>query len=288
MALIIELPLEILLCIFRYLPGASLYHAGRTCWSFYRVYKQPSLWTCVDWRSLGSRVTDDVLAWLSRTSQGQLRQFRLKDCTEVSSTGYRLILRGSPRLMYFSVEGRHHFGLPALFEGTLTSWPCLHLDVLNATDMNEQSLEGLVQRFPNLRHLNLAHCKNVLPFQILASLVHLESLDLSHNVVKPEDLDIVIRHCPNIKVLILDHCYQLEDSMIDTIAAYLPRLRHLSVSFCPDITSVSVLQLDRCPELEFLALRNCRHVTEDVLEYIASATALKQAYTPLGKWRFWT
>ncbi|KAJ1968884.1 hypothetical protein IWQ62_000972 [Dispira parvispora] len=287
MSLITELPLEILIRIFRHLPRASLYHVGLTCRSFYRVYKQPSLWTCVDWRPLGSRVTDDVLTWLSCTTQGQLRQLWLKDCPEVTSTAYRLLLEGSPRLTYFSVKGRHHFGLPALFEGTRTTWPCLHLEVVNATGMGDQSLNGLVQQFPNLQHLDLIHCHNIRSFQVLASLIHLESLDLSHNGVKSEELNIIIQRCSNIKVLVLDLCYRLEDSVIETIAAHLPQLRHLSVNYCVNITNVSVLQLDRCPGLEFLALRSCHDVTEDVLEYIASATALKQAHTPLGKWRFW-
>jgi DNA repair protein RAD7 len=99
----------------------------------------------------------------------------------------------------------------------------------------------------------------------------LESLKLSNldSSLDDETIDMMSRHCPNLRRLKLKHCWKLRDKSLDTIAR-LPNLEHLSLELlCETKTENLVGMVEKIGHnLQTLSLQSFHNADDKLLETI--------------------
>ena len=106
--------------------------------------------------------------------------------------------------------------------------------------MEDEDLELIAQKFPNLTSLNLSSCKKTTDDAIKALAVN----------------------CPNLITLNLKLCRKITDAGLEALAENCNKLTMLDLSNCDQITKTGLEALVKCPKLKGLNLTWCQNISE--------------------------
>ena len=107
--------------------------------------------------------------------------------------------------------------------------------------ITDAGIARLVQRFPNLKHIDLSYCDNV----------------------TDGGLEAVAAGCPDLQHLGLRWCKKVTNGGLQAIAARCPKLQHLDLFGCENVTDGGLTAIrDGCPNLQYLNLDMCVFVTD--------------------------
>ena len=151
------------------------------------------------------------------------------------------------------------------------------------TNITWMSLDTIAICLPNLVHLGLSRCiglKNLSSNQSPSCFSYwpqLEYIDFGHLLtLTNEDLTIALNHCLYLKSLLLDHCIQLTDPIIDKLPV---SLQMISVNNCTNFTTARLSSLNlKCPNLQSINVSLIRNFNDQCLIQW-SAQPLKQLKT---------
>lgn len=111
---------------------------------------------------------------------------------------------------------------------------------------------------------------------------------------------VVAKGCPNLEVLTLRHCHLITDECVEAVAVHNPLLRELDLGCCLGISNAAILSLSQgrctqtlesidftglqslsdasmvplvsnCPKLQTLILRDCRHLSDDLVSSLCQS-----------------
>ncbi|KAL2728953.1 S-phase kinase-associated protein 2-like isoform X4 [Vespula squamosa] len=139
---------------------------------------------------------------------------------------------------------------------------CTKLEVLNLAMCEGIDLKGILHilKLRCLTELNLAWCSlDKEPVTILCEMLPptITRLNISgcKEVIIDHDVEELVKSCPDIIELDLSDCTILTDKTISNILN-LTKLEHLSLSRCYNICTLSYLELERMPRIEYLDIFN--------------------------------
>jgi hypothetical protein len=105
-----------------------------------------------------------------------------------------------------------------------------------------------------LQHLNLAGCCRFESFRPPFGCPNLTSIDLSQTIIQDDTIDLVLRGAPNLEVMELRACQELNHLDISSIASTLvssaSALQHLDLKNCRYLATLKL----QCPNLQTLAV----------------------------------
>ncbi|XP_040591137.1 dynein regulatory complex subunit 6 isoform X3 [Mesocricetus auratus] len=202
----------------------------------------------------------------------------LSGCTQISVQGFRNIASSCTGIMHLTIND-----MPTLTDNCVKVLveKCPHISTvvfigsphisdcafkaLSSCNLRKIRFEGnkritdacfkyIDKNYPGISHIYMVDCK-ALTDSSLKSLSVLKQLT----------------------VLNLTNCIRISDiglrQFLDGPASV--RIRELNLTNCSLLGDVSVVRLsERCPNLHYLSLRNCEHLTDLAIEYIASMLSL--------------
>ena len=164
---------------------------------------------------------------LSEDCLPNLEQIVLHD-SRISCQGVATLLRASSALKYIDLSDCKNIAGNLVFSGSLSKLETIKLDKSNITS---QGLQNLLKAAPNINYLDLKDCGNLsktrpylgglfgaTSFNLKAgSLLALKEIDLRGSSISPEDLEVLVKACPNLKTLQIENCPQLRGSNIASL-----------------------------------------------------------------------
>jgi Leucine-rich repeat (LRR) protein len=134
----------------------------------------------------------------------------------------------------------------------------------------------MIGRLPNLRKLKLASIGkiNTLDLRAIGHSKKLEELDLSQCKELPkEGFRVGIANLKNLKRLNLSGWALLTDDELNSIQG-LTELLKLDLSYCPDLSDQTLIEIAKLKKLSHLNLAGCMSITDDGLKHIQGLTEL--------------
>ncbi|GJE84559.1 RNI-like protein [Phanerochaete sordida] len=129
------------------------------------------------------------------------------------------------------------------------------IDVSHCQKLTDDAIAGLVQHVPRITELNMAGCTG-----LSKKVVH--SLCTQGGTLLDLDLSEVQR---------------LNDDGVFRLVRACPRLRHLGISYCTQLTDMSIMEVTSLEKLQHLAMAGLPKVTDNSIEFLAEhATVLAQ------------
>ncbi|XP_002919716.2 dynein regulatory complex subunit 6 [Ailuropoda melanoleuca] len=202
----------------------------------------------------------------------------LSGCTQISVQGFRNIANSCTGIMHLTINDMPTLTdncVKALVEkcSRITSIVFIgapHISdcafkALSTCNLTKIRFEGnkritdacfksIDKNYPNISHIYMADCKRITDGSLksLSPLKQLTVLNLA-NCTRIGDMGL----------------RQFLDGPVST------RIRELNLSNCIQLSDVSIVKLsERCPNLNYLSLRNCEYVTELGIEYIVNIFSL--------------
>ncbi|XP_006775010.1 PREDICTED: F-box/LRR-repeat protein 13 [Myotis davidii] len=202
----------------------------------------------------------------------------LSGCTQISVQGFRNIANSCTGIMHLIIND-----MPTLTDNCLKALVehCLRITsvvfigsphisdlafkVLSKCNLRKIRFEGnkritdscfkhIDKHYPNISHIYMANCKGITDSS-LKSLSPLKQLS----------------------VLNLANCIRIGDTGLKQFldGPSSTKLRELNLSNCIQVGDASILRLaERCPNLNYLSLRNCEQLTDSGVEYIINIYSL--------------
>ncbi|XP_017830904.3 F-box and leucine-rich repeat protein 13 isoform X11 [Callithrix jacchus] len=225
------------------------------------------------------RFTDKGLQYLNLGNGcHKLIYLDLSGCTQISVQGFRYIANSCTGILHLIindmptltdncvkalVEKCSHItsmiftGAPHISDCTFKALSTCKLRKIRFEGnkrITDASFKFMDKNYPDLSHIYMADCKGITDSS-LRSLSPLKQLT----------------------VLNLANCVRIGDvglrQFLDGPASI--RIRELNLSNCVQLSDVSVLKLsERCPNLNYLSLRNCEHLTAQGIAYIVNIFSL--------------
>ncbi|XP_073921010.1 F-box and leucine-rich repeat protein 13 [Castor canadensis] len=225
------------------------------------------------------RFTDKGLRYLSLGNGcHKLIYLDISGCTQISVQGFRNIASSCTGLMYLTIND-----MPTLTDNCVKVLvdKCKHItsvvfigsphisdcafNALSTCNLRKIRFEGnkritdacfryVDKNYPNINHIYMVDCKAI--------------TDVSLRSLSP------LRH---LTVLNLANCVRIGDiglrQFLEGPSSI--RIRELNLSNCALLGDASIVKLsERCPNLNYLSLRNCEHLTDQGLEYIVNIFSL--------------
>ncbi|XP_032132260.1 dynein regulatory complex subunit 6 isoform X3 [Sapajus apella] len=225
------------------------------------------------------RFTDKGLQYLNLGNGcHKLIYLDLSGCTQISVQGFRYIANSCTGILHLTIND-----MPTLTDNCIKALveKCSHITSMVFTGaphisdctfkalstcklrkirfegnkrITDASFKFIDKNYPNLSHIYMADCKGITDSS-LRSLSPLKQLT----------------------VLNLANCVRIGDvglrQFLDGPASV--RIRELNLSNCVQLSDVSVMKLsERCPNLNYLSLRNCEHLTAQGIAYIVNIFSL--------------
>ncbi|GAU35715.1 hypothetical protein TSUD_258900 [Trifolium subterraneum] len=170
------------------------------------------------------------------------------------------------RLVLQNCTGYSYYGIYCLLYNCRS---IQHLDLQNATFMNDQCVAQLSLFLGDLRSVNLSKCSMLthLALFVLArscpsiSEIKMEYTSIGKNIVENSNssMDFVVN--PRLKSLYLAHNSRLRSESLIMFASMFPNLQMLDLSYCYNISEESIYQvLKRCCKIRHLNLTGCNAV----------------------------
>lgn len=228
---------------------------------------------------------ENVLDYLLMAHKEVLFSLKYEACSFLNKLGYKInLIPREANELDVEVEGFTEEGEEILKRITniVTHVTC-HTDVLedkpfyefikkkerliglNLSDTKKIN-ENLIERFPNVRDLNLSRAlwiNDGIMIQIIvrtAGLIHLKLV---------EDAQLTFRtwgalaSLPQLSTLDISECWNFDDAELDLLSTSCPQLVKLTLAGCSKITDRGLLSLARhCLSLEVLSLARCNGLTK--------------------------
>ncbi|XP_052029052.1 dynein regulatory complex subunit 6 [Apodemus sylvaticus] len=202
----------------------------------------------------------------------------LSGCTQISVQGFRNIANSCTGIMHLTINDMPTLTdncvkvlvekCPRISSVILIGSPHISdcaFKALSSCDLKKIRFEGnkritdacfksVDRHYPGISHIYMVDCKG-LTDSSLKSLSVLKQLTVLN-----------LTNCVRIGDIGLKHFFDGPASM---------KLRELNLTNCSLLGDVSVIRLsERCPNLHYLNLRNCEHLTDLAIEYIAGMLSL--------------
>nr|XP_035923373.1 dynein regulatory complex subunit 6 [Halichoerus grypus] len=202
----------------------------------------------------------------------------LSGCTQISVQGFRNIANSCTGIMHLTINDMPTLTdncVKALVEkcSRITSIVFIgapHISdcafkALSTCNLRKIRFEGnkritdacfkfIDKNYPNINHIYMADCKRITDVSLksLSPLKQLTVLNLA-NCIRIGDVGL----------------RQFLDGPVST------RIRELNLSNCIHLSDISIVKLsERCPNLNYLSLRNCEYLTDLGIEYIVNIFSL--------------
>ncbi len=155
----------------------------------------------------------------------------------------------------------------------------------NPSNLTDEKLVTLLQRFPNLEKLNLSSCRS-LQFDSLdtwPTLNDVKELDLSWNMkLTDEKLAALLRKFPNLEKLDISGCSSLQFNSVDTWPT-LNAVKELNLSDNDELTDKKLTALlQKFPNLEKLDLRGYNSLQLNSVDTWPTLNDVKELNFPLN------
>ncbi|KAJ4460268.1 putative leucine Rich Repeat family protein [Paratrimastix pyriformis] len=150
--------------------------------------------------------------------------------------------------------------------------------------VSDRALLTFVNRFRELRELNLAHCAMITDQTLVGLAPHmpcLRRLDASDcDGLTDASLVALGTHCPRLEEVVLVFCADLSDAGVEALARGCPALRSININSCVKVGNSSLATLAAfCPRLVALSANLCPALDDAGLTAVRSR-ALPPAASP--------
>ncbi|KAJ3416933.1 Dynein regulatory complex subunit 6 [Chytridiales sp. JEL 0842] len=236
-----NIPLEILCSIFQYLSFEELCRSTRLSKSIkHLLMYTPSLWTSLTFGTKGYLITDKTLQSLIARGGQIMHTVKLAGCYKLTKTGIKAIADRKCRISHFELSVNNKVSGSTISGALKFAKSSLRSLILSETLIDDSSLQNVFSSCPNLMEVNLASCKNI----SAASFV-----GLAEKVTKDSTFA-----GPYLQTVNVSKCSSFGDKALVQLVRACPRLKVLDVSYCNDVTSLSLYKLQQCKDLESLIL----------------------------------
>ncbi|XP_025729030.1 F-box and leucine-rich repeat protein 13 [Callorhinus ursinus] len=202
----------------------------------------------------------------------------LSGCTQISVQGFRNIANSCTGIMHLTINDMPtltdncvkalvekcsritsivFIGAPHISDGGLKALSTCNLRKIRFEGnkrITDACFKFIDKNYPNINHIYMADCKRITDGSLksLSSLKQLTVLNLA-NCIRIGDMGL----------------RQFLDGPVST------RIRELNLSNCIHLSDISIVKLsERCPNLNYLSLRNCEYLTDLGIEYIVNIFSL--------------
>jgi hypothetical protein len=273
----LNLPIEILLCIFLVLePRALLICVPQVCRRWRDACKSmPPIkvdmrWVCKDPKFMPDiPLTDSAAlvpnlqiyslnlsgcwnltdAWLEKfvTRCPKMTALDLTNCGRVTDEGLKKVAARCPHLLSLDLSGCDQVTVKGL-EKIATGCRNLTSIYLSGENVTDTELGAIAICCANLTSLNISGCKNV----------------------TDAGLEAIAGRCPDLTSLNLSECWSLTDKGLEMISAGCIHLITLDISYCDDVTIAGLEKVaTRCPHLATCNLSGLYHERCDIAPLLA-------------------
>ena len=230
-----------------------------------------------------------LMEGIACTQNNCLKHLILQDASLLDESTLIQLARKLPQLNTLNLEncsnGVTNNSLKEIFTHqtklqTLVLEGCFRISddsILGDTDPVEHQLQG-IQRLQGLKHLNLRGCRHItnrtlekgLRFRDLRTL----KLGFCHKITS-NGIEDLVENCPALENLEITSGLMLDDTAVLYISKGLPRLRHLNLSHCINLTEQSLLYIvEYCQSLQMLTLCGIDAMKIDILSVLQSVKPL--------------
>lgn len=179
------------------------------------------------------QVTDDVLTAIAN-ARCCLESVVINKCPAITDKGIKRLLDGQSQLTNLQLRRLSSMtsdGLSSIRSNKLDT-----VDLKGCLNITIQGIQTLVSNNPNIRHLNIDDCHQLLDrvFAVIAQgLGHsLEELDGNPHVMTNESLKTLAKHCPNLKRIDLHGCSNIDGTALFELSQSCQNLQDLDLSYC--------------------------------------------------------
>ncbi|XP_071790260.1 uncharacterized protein [Asterias amurensis] len=149
-----------------------------------------------------------------------------------------------------------------------------------ATNITNYSLDGfpddfllgdILHRLKRNKKLNNTTLECILSSEM-------QKLDLSDTYLTTGSLKMIMKTCPNLRILNLKYCgYLLNDELLMRLMKKLPYLKDLNVCKCTHLTSMSLRNMTKhLPSIQVLNIAQIKNFKEeDILKFLVDCTELR-------------
>jgi hypothetical protein len=264
-----------------------------------KIFEQNSSLSLKSVSLKGCNVTDDLLVGIS-DSLTAITTLDVSRCPHITERGLvALIGKHYDSLTHINVKASNNIDGTVLL-GALTI--CKKLKSLNIsregghhtahTRSFGMALHLLEHTSPRLEFLNSAWCgwTNDALSDFVQTHPKLQWLNIdSADKITDATVDLLVRHCQNIKMLIFEGCTTLSSACIYMVTQ-LPHLQNLNLARCNNwLTSKDIQLLSGIESLHFLDIRECKQIDNNIISSMHTHSSLHGInayncnYTPVEK-----
>lgn len=212
----------------------------------------------------------------------RLELFSLNCCEQVTVAAFVALVSSCPAMHYLRIDTANE-----IFAALSAYCPSLSTLIICPDIMGHmpgipgELVARLLRNCPSLHHLSISQFSPLPSCEGLVSSV--EILHLSWAPARDdEQVSSLVRLCPRLRELHLEHCWQVSDATILLLAECCPLLQAVSLEGMANLTDASVVALSqRCPHLRHTNLRSCVQLTDVAVVSIAQY-CLQLAYLNIG------
>jgi F-box and leucine-rich repeat protein 2/20 len=290
-----DLPHEIRVSIFQYLPPKEIIRLSSVSKQWHEMCFDGQLWTSLDCQSYYQQITSEALIKIMLRAGAFVKNLNLRGCVQLRdqwlSLGTRMTNQECRNLENFSIEGCKierssiHFFL-------LRNPKLLHINMPSMQNINNATMKIIASHCPQLEMLNIDWCSQIdakglkRVIQSCSRLTDLRASEIRGLDDKEFMLELFTRN--TLERLILQYCDTLTDEALQvmiqgvepetdvlTERAIVPprRLRHLDISRCRGLTDKGVKSLaHNVPYMEGLRLCQNAALTDDAFAELLITT----------------
>jgi F-box/leucine-rich repeat protein 2/20 len=289
-----DLPHEIRVSIFQYLPPKEIIRLSSVSKQWHDMCFDGQLWTSLDCQSYYQQITSEALIKIMLRAGAFVKNLNLRGCVQLRdqwlSLGTRMTNQECRNLENFSIEGCKierssiHFFL-------LRNPKLLHINMPSMQNINNATMKIIASHCPQLEMLNIDWCSQIdakglkRVIQSCPRLTDLRASEIRGLDDKEFMMELFTRN--NLERLILQYCDTLTDESLQvmiqgiepetdilTERVIVPprRLRHLDISRCRGLTDKGVKALaHNVPYMEGLRLCQNNPLTDDAFTDLLTA-----------------
>ena len=298
--IILDLPLEIVSYIFRFLPASDVKCASLVCYQWSKASQDPILWRNVS-VSLGTRrerfshlLVDSLerrciqylrFKHMSTAAQilqvckqlgSNLKVLSLQGCRCVNNTLLEELSNYCPNLLRLDLSRCRQLEVlknTAWLDNCANTWKHLTVMDLNACkDVSDGLVSKIADMLPFIEHLSISGCKgiSISTWQKMAKkLQSLKYLDISRSDMTDEMM-LRFSQIPDLKLkgINLTACKHIKDNGVVSLIKYQNWLEVLKLA-CVEVTNKTLTCIGKCMQcLRVLDLNSCRQLTDGALSSV--------------------
>jgi F-box and leucine-rich repeat protein 2/20 len=288
-----NMPDEIRVHIFSYLPPKELVRASRVSKEFYNYCFDGQLWTMFDASDFHQDIPAESLAKIIVAAGPFIKDLNLRGCLQVEHfKRAEVVAKACRNLINATLEGCRNFQKSTLHSLIKANEKLANLNLTGLPAVSNGTCKIIANHCPQLEMFNVSWCKHMDARGIRMVVLGCPKLrDLRAGEIKGFDnLEVAkaIFETNNLERLVLNGCVDLDDDALRTMIhgvdpqvdiltnrPIVPerKLRHLNLSRCRHLTSAGVEVLGHLvPDLEGLQLSGCTALTDSALEPILAST----------------